>query len=316
MTSDDPVRRPRVLRPGDRVAVVSPAGPSEPARVARGVELLTGWGLEVVVAPEAYARHGYLGGTDAQRLDSLNRALRDPDIRAVLCTRGGYGVQRIVDALDHEAVRADPKLVVGFSDITALHLALWRAARLAGVHGPGVAWNDARTPAAAADSLRAALMTTDPVVLHPDDGVDTSAVRVPGAAVTGTLLGGNLTMLTSSLGTPDAPDLRGALLLVEDVGEEPYRVDRMLTHLLRAGALDGVAGVVVGDFVACQARRGPTVVEVLAERLGTLGCPVLGGFPVGHGDGQRAVPLGVPATLDPAAGTLRVAPATTGPHSA
>ncbi len=287
------------------MAVVSPSGPSDPVRVARGVELLTGWGLEVSPAPEVYARQGYLGGSDEQRLTSLNRALRDPSVRAVLCTRGGYGAQRIVDALDFDAVRADPKLVLGFSDVTALHLALWRAARLATVHGPGVAWADRRTPAASAEALRKALMSTEPVLLRPDPAIDTSALRA-GGKVTGTLLGGNLTLLAASAGTPDAPDLRGALLLIEDVAEAPYRVDRMLTQLHRAGVLDGVVGVVVGDFVACTAPAGPPVVEVLAERLALLGCPVLGGLPVGHGTGQLAVPLGVPATLDPLAGTLLV----------
>jgi muramoyltetrapeptide carboxypeptidase len=302
--------RPLALRPGDRVAVVSPSGPSPRDRVADGVELLTGWGLEVSVGPDVFARHGFLGGTDAQRRDHLNAAWRDPSVRAVICARGGYGAQRIVDELDIGAVRADPKLFVGFSDITALHLALWRGARLATVHGPGAAWRHARTPEASAEALRRALMTTEDVLLRPDPEVETSTLRLGTAAAQGLLLGGNLSLLAASAGTPDALDLHGALLLVEDVAEAPYRVDRMLTQLERSGALDGVAGVVVGDFVECADEDGgPDVVTVLGERLGRLGVPVVGGYRLGHGHGQLPVPLGVPATLDPVTGVLTVTPA-------
>lgn len=274
------------------------------------MQLLTSWGLDVSVAPEVYARHGYLGGTDGQRLDSVNRALRDPSVRAVICTRGGYGAQRIVDALDYAAVRADPKLVVGFSDVTAVHLALWRRAGLATVHGPGAAWSDERTPASSARALRHALMSTAQVRLEPDPAIPTSALRLGRHPATGTLLGGNLALLAASAGTPDSPDLRGALLLIEDVGEAPYRVDRMLTQLHRAGVLDGLGGVVVGDFTACTALDGPDVVSVLGERLEQLDVPVVGGFPVGHGTGQLPVPLGVPASLDPTTGWLEIAAAT------
>ena len=146
--------RPPALRPGDAVMLVSPSGPTRPERVARGVELLTGWGLKPVLAPNAYARQGYLAGTDDLRAADLNAAFADPAIRGVLCTRGGYGAQRVVDAVDMAAVRRDPKVVAGFSDITALQLALWRGARLATVHGPGVAWLDERTPPRSAESLR------------------------------------------------------------------------------------------------------------------------------------------------------------------
>ena len=303
------ILQPPVLRPGDPVMLISPAGPPSADRVARGTELLSGWGLTVVLGADVYGRHSFFAGTDAQRLASLNAALRDPAVRAVVCTRGGYGVQRIVDGLDIDAVRADPKLVVGFSDITALQLALWARARLATVHGPGAAWIDARTPQVSADSLRAALMSAEPVVVPADPAAETGPVVVGGPAVTGTLLGGNLCLLSSTLGTPDFPDLRGAVLLLEEIDEAPYKVDRMLTQLRRAGALAGVVGFAVGQFTRCTDEWPVTVAEVLAERLGDRGVPVLGGLPVGHGFGQLTVPLVVPATLDVAAGTLTVAPA-------
>ncbi|MET8354983.1 MULTISPECIES: LD-carboxypeptidase [unclassified Micromonospora] len=309
MISEDlTVIRPPALRPGDTVLLVSPSGPTSPQRVARGMELLTGWGLRPVPAPNAYARQGYLAGADELRAADLNAAFADPQVRGVICTRGGYGAQRVVDAIDMAAVRRDPKVVAGFSDITALQFALWRGARLAGVHGPGAAWRDERTPLRSAESLHAALMTTEPVTVTAVAGEETYPVRVPGRA-TGTLLGGNLCMIAASIGTPDLPDLTGAVLLIEDVQEPPYKVDRMLTHLRRAGALDGLAGVAVGQFTDCADGWDTTIVDVLGERLGGLGVPVLGGLPIGHGPGQLTVPVGTQATLDTTTATLTVSPA-------
>jgi muramoyltetrapeptide carboxypeptidase len=304
----DEAVRPPALRPGDAVMLVSPSGPTRPERVARGIELLTGWGLRPVLAPNAYARQGYLAGTDELRAADLNTAFADPQIRGVLCTRGGYGAQRMVDAIDMTAVQRDPKVVAGFSDITALQFALWRGARLATVHGPGAAWLDARTPARSAESLHAALTNAQPVTVHRAAEEETAPVVVPGVA-TGPLLGGNLCLIAASVGTPDMPDLTGAILLVEEVEEPPYKIDRMLTHLRRAGALDGLAGVAIGQFTRCADEWPVAVADVLYDRLGDLGVPVLGGLPIGHGVGQLTVPVGVPATLDAVTGTLTVAPA-------
>lgn len=301
---------PRALRPGDTVMLVSPSGPTRPERVARGIELLTGWGLRPLLAPNAYARQGYFAGADALRAADLNAAFADPEVRGVLCTRGGYGAQRIVDDIDMAAVRRDPKVVAGFSDITALQLALWRGARLATVHGPGAAWLDERTPPVSAESLRSALMGTEPIVVKRVETEETAPVAVPGTA-TGPLIGGNLSLIVSTVGTPDFPDLGGAILLVEDVSEAPYKVDRMLTHLRRAGALDGVAGVAVGQFTECADGWDVTVVDVLNDRLGDLRVPVLGGLPIGHGTGQLTVPVGTSATIDADAGVLTVAPGVT-----
>jgi muramoyltetrapeptide carboxypeptidase len=297
--------RPPALRPGDTVMLVSPSGPTKSERVARGIELLTGWGLRPVVAPNAYARDGYLAGGDALRVADLDKAFADPSIRGLICTRGGYGAQRVVDAIDMAAVARDPKVVAGFSDITALQFALWRGARLATVHGPGAAWIDERTPAASAESLRAALMSVEPVSIEPVAAEETAGVRVPGVA-RGPLLGGNLCLVTSSIGTPDLPDLTGAVLLLEEIDEPPYKVDRMLTQLRRAGVLDGVSGVAIGQFTGCTDGWAVDVADVIGERLGGLGVPLLGGLPIGHGAGQRSVPVGVPATLDATAGLLTV----------
>lgn len=316
MRRDEAVRPP-ALQPGDLVAVVSPAGPAPPERVATGIALLRSWGLRPVPAPHAFDREGYLAGTDADRAADLTAAFADPQVRGVIATRGGYGVQRIVDRIDLAAVRRDPKPVAGFSDITALHLALWRGARLASLYGPGLAWRPERTGDVSAQSLRDALMTAEPVIIKQDPAEPTAATSRTGTAapsgpVTGPLLGGNLCLLASSLSTPDFPNLTGAILLLEEVDEPPYKVDRMLTQLRRAGALSRLAGVAVGQFLRCSDRSPTDAVDVLGDRLGDLGVPVLGGLPIGHGPGQLTVPVGVPAMLDVASATLTVAAAVRG----
>lgn len=287
--------------------VVAPGGPPAPERLDRGIRLLRGWGLVVEVAPHVHDRWGYLAGRDADRLADLNAALRDPGVRGVFAARGGYGCQRIVDGVDTDAARRDPKVVVGFSDLTSLHGKLWRDARLATFYGPGVAWNDARIGPESAESLRAAVMTTAPVVVHRDPLEPSAAVSL-GTRATGPLLGGALTMLGTSVGAGDLPGLAGAILLIEDVDESPYSYDRTLTHLRRVGALAGIAGVAVGQLVGAGPPGGLDAPAVLRDRLGDLGVPVLGGLRLGHGNGQLTVPLGVPATIDVAAGTLTVEP--------
>jgi muramoyltetrapeptide carboxypeptidase len=300
---------PDRLREGDLVALVAPSGWVPPVRAQAATVVLTGWGLRVRMGEHALGRHTYLSGTDEERLADVNAALRDDEVRGVLCLRGGYGAQRIVDGLDLDAVRADPKLVLGFSDITALHLALWTGAGLPTVHGPTVTQFDRGAASLTATAARHALMSGEPVTVTAGDEEGTRDLRVGGRAE-GRLLGGNLTLLATSCGTRHRPDLSGAILLLEDVHEEPYEIDRFLVQLARAGWLDDLAGVAVGQFTDCGTHDAyqPAVVEVLAERLTPLSVPVLGGLPIGHGDQQVAVGLGVPAVLDATAGTLVVQP--------
>ncbi|WP_116891773.1 S66 peptidase family protein [Pseudomonas syringae] len=298
---------PRALRPGDAVALVSPAGPVDPGKIQAAVAVLEGWGLRPRVYPHALGSYSFYSGTDEQRLADLNAALVDPEIRAVLCTRGGYGVQRIVQQVDMDAVRRDPKLVTGFSDITALHGALWNHARLATIHGPVA--SQLERGGLFVSGMRHVLMSTEPVLLKADAASPTARVRTAGSAQ-GLLLGGNLCILDTSVGTPFMPDLSGAILLIEEVNEPAYRVDRMLTHLGNCGILASLAGIAVGEFTpAANTGRTISPADVLMERLGSLGIPVLGGVPVGHGNPNQAVPLGTQAILDADAGTLLVAPA-------
>lgn len=307
MPAISPTLHPNVLRAGDAVALVSPAGPLAESRVQAAVQELTGWGLRPRVYPHALDTHSFYAGTDEHRVADLNDALADPEIRAVLCNRGGYGVQRILAHVDFDAVRRDPKLLIGFSDITALHGALWTKARLATVHGPVA--GQLELGGLFASTVRHALMSTEPVVVEASADEPTYRVRTSGIAE-GILLGGNLSMLSTCIGTPYMPDLEGAILLIEDVNEAAYRIDRLLTHLLNCGILQGVAGVAVGQF--SEPGNGNAVIksaDVLIERLGDLGIPVLGGLSIGHGDRNIAVSLGTYARLDADSGTLTVAAA-------
>ncbi|EST31797.1 S66 peptidase family protein [Streptomyces niveus] len=301
MTLPTPVRPPR-LRPGAKVAVVAPSGPVPADRLEAGLDLLRGWGLDPVVAPHVLDRHrefDYLAGTDEARARDLQDAWCDPTIEAVLCARGGYGVQRMVDLLDWDAVRAAaPKPFVGYSDITALHEAFAVRAGVATLHGPMVAALTFLKDPATQESLRATLLEPDTVRTV---GQATARALVHGRAH-GITLGGCVSLLAADLGTPHArPSAAGGLLLIEDIEEEPYRLDRILTQLLRSGWLDGVAGIVLGSWAGC----GPyeTVRALLLDRLGGLGVPIVEELGFGHGPTNLTVPLGVPAVLEASADT-------------
>ncbi|MET8232086.1 LD-carboxypeptidase [Micromonospora sp. NPDC005298] len=306
-----PRRTKRVLRapalaPGDRVRVVSPGSTPDPTNMARGIEILRGWGLKVELGRHVFTRYGYLAGTDAERLADLNAALNDPGVRAVFAARGGYGTQRIADQIDVSGLRRDPRVVVGFSDITSIHGRLWREIGLSTFYGPMVNWNDSRTGPESAEALRRAVMTTAPVTITRDPAETAAPVLVPGRA-SGPLLGGCLTLISTSLGAQDAPDFDDAILFFEDVDEAPYSIDMMLTELRRVGVLRRVAGVVIGQITNSVGEPGEwDAASVLKDRLYDLGVPVLGGLRLGHGDGQLTVPLGTRATIDAEAGTLTV----------
>jgi len=295
--SSPPIGKPDRLRPGDVVGVVAPAGAVDEVRLAAGVRVLESWGLEVRLGDAVLDRAGYLAGTDAARRNDLERMLAAVDVRGVFCARGGYGSQRLVPDLDLAAVARRPKLLVGYSDATALLNALVGAG-MAAVHGPMVATDIARglTPRSLAH-LRSLLF--DPLYRWEADVPVT--VR-PGRA-TGPLVGGCLSVLVTALGTPWALDTRGAILFLEDVHEVPYRIDRMLTHLHQAGKLDHVAGIVFGTMAACPPRDGVALIDVVQEFFADAPYPVGFGLPAGHdpaatGVDNMALPLGVRATLD------------------
>ncbi|MFD5567765.1 S66 peptidase family protein [Streptomyces cadmiisoli] len=294
--------RPARLAPGARVAVVAPSGPVPEERLEAGLDVLRGWDLDPVTAPHVLSRHDrfdYLAGADADRAADFQAAWCDPAVDAVLCARGGYGAQRMVDLLDWDALRAaGPKVLVGFSDVTALHEAFATRLGLVTLHGPMAAGVDFIKNARAQEHLRATLFAPETVRTIASGGT----ALVPGRA-RGVTLGGCVSLLAADLGTPHARSgARGGLLMIEDVGEEAYRLDRILTQLLRAGWLDGVEGIALGSWHDC----GPyeKLRPVLADRLGGLGIPVAEEFGFGHGEGALTIPFGVAAELDADAGTL------------
>jgi muramoyltetrapeptide carboxypeptidase len=301
------------LREGALIAVVAPAGPAAPEALPAVEALYARWGFRVRLYPGCHASTGYLAGPDSQRLADLHAALADDEVAAIHCLRGGYGCMRLLDGIDTALVRSRRKLLVGYSDVTALH-ALWAREGLASLHAPMPA-SDLIKPGceADADALLQVLRQGLPVgaVLAPP--LAQGFPRVPGVAE-GPLIGGNLSLVAALLGTPWAWDPHGAILFLEDVNEELYRVDRLLTQLRLAGVFDAVAGIVLGSFTAIGPQPPAAAAEeglssaLLHEMLLPIcqrqGKALLGGWPTGHGTPNRPLPMGLRVRLDAAAGHI------------
>jgi muramoyltetrapeptide carboxypeptidase len=296
--------RPPALRPGARVALVAAAGPVPAGGVARAEARVRALGWEPVCGRHASGRRGFLAADDEARAGDLNDALRDPSIDAVWLLRGGYGTMRILDAVDWSALAARPVPLVGFSDNTALHLAAMRAG-VVGFHGPHPAAED--VTAFSLDALARTLTVPAAAGELPFPAPGARAESWTGGVAEGPLVGGNLSVLAATLGTPYAVRAQSAILFLEEVGEHAYRVDRLLTQLRLAGVLEGCAGIALGAFSECpdEGRAGvPMLAEVVRERTADLGIPVAWGFPFGHVDDNWTLPVGVRARLDAGAGTL------------
>lgn len=284
---------------------MSPASWSSPEWIRASTAVLESWGLVVDTGEHLGARWGYMAGRDEQRIADLNEAFRDPGVRAIVATQGGAGAYRICEELDFDAVRRDPKPLLGFSDITYLHLALWSHAGSPSVHG-------CLAGDTAIATARQLLMASDPVTVTSEPGAYSSQVEFGGRA-SGTLIGGSLQAVAHMVGA-GLPSLAGAILLLESPRAMGLgRVDRQLTQLRRSGALDGVRGVALGLFTGYDdyVDRGWTLLDVLNDHLGRLGVPVLGGLRIGHngldedgGPDQVSVPIGGYAEIDTKAGTL------------
>ena len=293
--------RPPRLQPGDPIRIVAPAGPVPRPEFEAGAAVLAARYQLRYDPGTLFRATGYLAGPDEVRVAELEAALRDPEAKAVVLARGGYGLLRLLPFLDPQLVGAHPKPIVGFSDGTAL-LAYAARAGVAAVHGP-VVTQLGRLP----DEDRSALFG---LLERPGPGLLVSDLDAPvPGRVQGPLLGGNLEVFSRLVGTPFMPDVTGAVLFFEDLGERPYRVDRLLTHLDLAGLFGAAAAVVVGDFSGCKERpdsglASPPVEEVLLERLGRLAIPVAFGAPIGHGIRNVAVPYGTLVELDTRHGTL------------
>jgi muramoyltetrapeptide carboxypeptidase len=312
--------KPRRLGRGDLVSLVAPSGSaSDAARVEASIRALEGLGLRVKASPRCADARGYLAGEDAARALELEAAFADPDTAAVFCLKGGYGTPRILDRIDYGIVAAHPKAFIGYSDITALHVAFYQRAGLATIHGPMPSSD--MVPDFDPDS-RAALER----VLFDDEAAAGApaaagafkplAVRNPGgrpfAALSrgvaeGPLVGGNLSLLAAAMGTPYALQAEGKIVFIEDVDEAPYRIDRMLTQLRLAGVFEACAGVVFGAWTRCEpsaGKRSLSIDEVIRDIVLPCGKPVLASVEAGHCAPTLTLPLGVRWRLDADNGTL------------
>jgi muramoyltetrapeptide carboxypeptidase len=306
-----PLVKPRRLSPGDTVGLVLPASMAfEASTVDLGRQQLEALGFRVAMGAHVRARHGYFAGTDRERAADLIRMFADDAVQGILCYSGGWGSPRLLPLLDFDLIRRHPKVFIGFSDVTALLNAIHQETDLVTFHGPMAGGN---LQPWTVEQLRRAVMSAAPIgtLSNPpkeeNELVNRSfpTVALRGGRARGPLVGGNLSLLAALMGTPWEVATAGAILLLEDTGEELYRVDRMLTQLALGGKLDGVAGVVFGYCTDCPVK-GPSfsLEEILRERLEPLGVPALKGLAFGHIPKMLTLPIGLTATLDADAGTL------------
>jgi muramoyltetrapeptide carboxypeptidase len=312
----DGPRKPPRLRKGDTVGLVAPAMFSDDLNEVEAIKAtIVGMGLVPKVGRYVTARYGYLAGADRQRADDINAMYADETVRAVFAVHGGWGSARLLPYLDWGVIRRNPKLLVGMSDITALHLAFAARAGFPTIHAPNagngwldISWTSFWNLAFAADTPL--FRNPDPSTLDPlaQERWRTTTIR-PGKAA-GLLVGGNLSVLASLVGTPWLPDFTGRILFLEDTGEAEYRIDRMLTQLALAGILGKAAGIVFGQCTRCTAGiagySGFTVPQILEQHLAPLGVPAFQGANIGHVANQLAIPVGVRAEIDAAAGTIKI----------
>lgn len=293
--------KPNRLERGDRVRLIAPASPFEPRLLRAGQRVLEGLGLVPVVSRDEFARQGFLSGPDHCRAERLKRALLEEDTKAVWCIRGGYGTARLLPLLDLPRLRRHPKLLVGFSDVTALLLQLTRSGGFVSIHGP-VIIQLPRLPATDLRWLRTLLFASHAPLRLP---LGRTRTLVPGKAE-GTLVAGNLCTLASLVGTRYAPDFRGAVVCIEDVNEEAYRLDRLFWQLVSAGLLKRARGIVVGEVTDCKPEGDGRYSgrRVLEQAIVDLGLPAISGAAFGHARRNLALPIGVRARLDAGARTL------------
>lgn len=304
---------PPRLRKGDAIGVIAPSSPQrDDERLRAGIRYFESLGYPVVCGEHLWKRHGYLAGTDDERTDDLNAMIRDPHIRMIIAGRGGYGVTRILDRIDYGTLKRNPKIIVGFSDVTALNCALLVKSRLVSFSGamPGVDfWNTGNIDPFAEEWFWRCVTSPRPLgrIRQPEEYPITGLA--PGTAE-GALLAGNLTLLASITGTPYLPKPSGTILLIEEIGEEAYRVDRLLAQLHNAGVLKKIAGLAFGAFTGTKPTRVSVdplpMEEVFAEYVHRAGVPAVGGILYGHITTKLTLPLGLRTRIDGKRGTMQV----------
>lgn len=300
--------RPKRLQKGDIIGIISPSSPPDPESLEKSLAFLEELGLKWKFGKHAKKINGYLAGTDAERLEDLHDMFKDPEVKGIICSSGGYGAARFTDQIDLQLMQENPKVFWGFSDITFLHTAMGLYSNLVTFHGPMLGPNIGQDTFEAL-SGKMFQQLFEPMELHYTEAVSPLETISPGVAE-GELVGGNLSLLTRGIGTKYEVDTKGKLLLIEDIGEEPARIDGLLNQLRMTGKLADAAGIIVGDFARTETKKRWTLTldEVLEYYFKDLGKPVVKGFKIGHCEPHFAVPLGVKAKLDGNQKTLTILP--------
>jgi muramoyltetrapeptide carboxypeptidase len=300
--------KPPRLKSGDLIGIISPASRiKDPARIEKGIAYLERLGYRTVTGENVLKTYGYLAGTDEERVADLHRMFADPKVKAIMCIRGGYGTPRLLSLVDYRLIARNPKIFVGYSDITSLQLALWKKCGLVTFQGPMVGVDMPEQLDAYTEDLFWRLLTS-PKKAGPVVPADNPSVAIRNGKATGRLLGGNLAHLAGAVGTVHMPAFKDALLFIEDIGEEPYRIDRMMTQLRHSRMFEQVKGILGGQFTDCEIKDASkptlTVDQVFQEFGGSCPVPFLAGLPFGHEAHKMTIPMGIRAKLDAGAGTL------------
>ncbi|PID16219.1 LD-carboxypeptidase [Sporosarcina sp. P34] len=301
--------RPAHLVQGDVIGIVAPASPVEREELERSFQFLDQLGLRYKIGQSVYKKNGYLAGADEERLADLHEMFKDPEVKGILCAGGGYGSARYVEQLDLDLIHNHPKVFWGYSDITCLHTAIRQGAGLVTFHGPMLASCVAQDEFHELSGKMFGQLFT-PVEIHYSEAISPLETLVGGVAE-GEVVGGNLTQLANSLGSEFEIKTTNRLLVIEDVGEEPYKVDRLLNQLRLAGKLREAAGIVIGDFAKATPSKpndSLTMDEVFEHHFGKFDQPVVKGFRIGHCEPNIAIPLGVKGRLDANSKTLTILP--------
>ncbi|WP_173917204.1 LD-carboxypeptidase [Halobacillus sp. Marseille-Q1614] len=300
---------PKRLKPGQTIGVIAPASPPNLANLHKAIPFFNSLGLHVKIAPHVSSKYGYLSGTDEERLYDLHLMFSDRTVDAVFCAGGGYGTSRIADQIDYKLIKQNPKIFWGYSDITFLHTAIRQKAGLVTFHGPMLSSDIGKDDF---DPFSTLMFNQ---LFHPTELTYTEAVNslhtLSEGEASGELVGGNLSLIVNSIGTPYEINTKGKLLLIEDVGEEPYRIDSFLSQLKLSGKLAEAAGIVVGDFKDAEPKKREdslSLEEVFDHYFSGLDGPVLSGFKIGHCLPHYAVPLGPKAELSSKTKTLTIQP--------
>ncbi|GEN52473.1 S66 peptidase family protein [Halobacillus faecis] len=301
--------KPKRLNQGDTVGVIAPASPPDLKNLDKGLSFLESLGLKVKLGVHVKKKHGYLAGNDEERMEDFHQMFQDSEVAAIFCAGGGYGTGRILSTIDYATVKANPKIFWGYSDITSLHTAIRQETGLVTFHGPMLC-SDVGKEDFDEESKKMFQQLFQPEVVHYDERLSPLEVIGEGEA-SGEVVGGNLSLLVNTMGTPYEIDTKGKLLFIEDVGEQPYRLDSFFNQLKLAGKLEDAAGIILGDFSGTETEKTKetlSLAQVYEDYFSRLKKPVLAGFKIGHCLPHYSIPFGTDAVLSSHKKSLMIQP--------